>query len=68
MARLVELLFFAIIIYMVYRRLALPFRRGYAEREAERRQGGMFGRRSTPKPQTQIDRSNAKDAEFKDIK
>ncbi len=65
MARLVELFFFAIVIYMVYRRLfVLPFRRGYHEREKER-QEGRFARWKAPKQQ--IDRSNAKDAEFKDI-
>ena len=67
MARLIELLFFAIILYMVLRRMALPFRRGYNERERERSQEQQSRGSGGPRPQSRIDKSSVKDAEFKEI-
>jgi hypothetical protein len=68
MPRLIELIIFALIIYFAYRRIAAPFRRGFEERERER----MAERRAfngwRPSQREKIDRSNAKDAEFKDLK
>jgi len=63
MGRILEFLFIAIIIYLAYRRIADPLRRGYNDRERERQSTFGWGKKATPK----IDRSNAKDAEFKDI-
>jgi hypothetical protein len=64
MGRILEFLFIAIIIYLAYRRIADPLRRGYNDRERERRASTFgWGKKDTPR----IDRSNAKDAEFKDI-
>lgn len=68
MARLIELLIFAIIIYLAFRRIAAPFRRGFDERERERGQEQRFRPWPSPKKAVKIDRSNAKDAEFKDLK
>lgn len=65
MARLIELLFFAFVFYMLIRRIAAPFRKGYAERERERNQERMFRRQKSEAPK--IDRSGVKDAEFKDL-
>jgi hypothetical protein len=66
MARIFEFLIVALILYLAYRRMADPLRRGYDERERERREERRFGGWGK-KPPPQIDRSNAKDAEFKDI-
>jgi hypothetical protein len=62
MARLIEFLFFAIVFYMIVRRIAAPFRRGYDARERERMEEDRR-KKETPK----IDRSGMKDAEFKDL-
>jgi hypothetical protein len=62
MSRLIEFLFFAIVFYMIVRRIAAPFRRGFDEREGERREEKRR-KKETPK----IDRSGIKDAEFKDL-
>jgi flagellar biosynthesis/type III secretory pathway M-ring protein FliF/YscJ len=64
-ARLIELLFFAFVFYMLVRRIAAPFRRGYAERERERAQDRAMRRQKKEAPK--IDRSGMKDAEFKDL-
>jgi len=67
MPRLIELFIFALIIYFAYRRIAAPFRRGFQERERERRsESRTFNGWSASRP-PKIDRTNAKDAEFKDI-
>jgi hypothetical protein len=63
---LVDYLFFFFIFYLIYRRLVLPFRRGYHARERERQAGRPFFNNPKP-PNTRIDRSKAKDAEFHDI-
>ncbi|MDP4199200.1 MAG: hypothetical protein Q8922_05515 [Bacteroidota bacterium] len=65
MARLIEFLFFAYLFYMVVKRIAAPFRRGYDERERERSQERWFHRQKKETPK--IDRSGMKDAEFKDL-
>ncbi len=65
MARLIELLFFAFVFYMLIRRIAAPFRKGYAERERERAQDRAI--RQQKKDAPKIDRSGVKDAEFKDL-
>jgi hypothetical protein len=68
--RLIELLFFLFILYLLFRRIGAPFLRGYDARERERQTERM---RRTPspteqtKPQQRIDRSQVEDAEFKDI-
>jgi hypothetical protein len=68
MPRVIELFIFALIIYFAYRRIAAPFRRGFNERERERQsEGRAFKGWRAPKHE-KIDRSNAKDAEFKDLK
>ncbi len=67
MARLIELLFFAFIIYLTFRRIAAPFRRGFAERERERNQEQRFRPWKSAKKEVRIDRTNTKDAEFKDL-
>ncbi len=67
MARLFELFLIALIVYLALRRLTLPIRRGYNERERERQQERQAFRGWTSKRPEQIDRTNAKDAEFKDL-
>ena len=68
MYRLIELLFFALLIYMTYRRLVAPARRGFAERERERGQERHARQWGIGKKESRIDRSSVKDAEFKDLK
>lgn len=68
MPRLIELFIFAIIIYFAYRRIAAPFRRGFDERERERQSESRSFKGWRPTRPEKIDRSNAKDAEFKDLK
>lgn len=67
--RLIEFLFFLFILYLLFRRLGVPFLRGYDSRERERRRDAE--RRQTrpepPKPQSRIDRTQVEDAEFKDL-
>jgi hypothetical protein len=64
---LVDYLFFLFIFYLLYNRLIRPLRNGYRARERERNAGRPFF--SQPKqPDPRIDRSRAKDAEFRDIK
>ena len=69
MARLFELLFFSYIVYSLLRRLIEPFRRGYREREMERRRerAGASSFSSARKRTPEIDRSAVQDAEFKDL-
>jgi hypothetical protein len=62
-ARLAELLFFVFLVYFAYRRIASPIRRGYAERERERRKEA-HGRATTP---SKLDRTGVRDADFKDL-
>jgi hypothetical protein len=66
--RLIEFLFFLFILYLLFRRLGVPFLRGYDSRERERRQSAE--RRQppdAPKPVSRIDRTQVSDAEFKDL-
>ena len=67
MGRLLELLIVAIIFYLAYRRMMAPLRRGFNERERERREQSMFRGSNTKQPTQQIDRSHVEDADFKDI-
>jgi len=62
MARLFELLFAAVLVYLAFRRIAAPFQRGYHERERERRED----RRMVQNP-PKLDRASARDADFKDL-
>ena len=68
MPRAIELIIFALIIYFAYRRIAAPFLRGFAERERERQSEKRAFNGWRPAKREKIDRSNAKDAEFKDLK
>ena len=61
MARLFELLFAAILLYLAFRRIAAPLQRGYHQREQERRKERVT---STP---SKLDRTSVRDAEFKDL-
>jgi hypothetical protein len=63
MARFFELLIAAFILYLAFRRIAAPIQRGYDERERERRE---HKQRKTP-TQSKLDRTTARDAEFKDL-
>ena len=64
MARLFELLFAAFLVYLAFRRIVAPIQRGYSERERERREHeGKRVAQAHPK----LDRSSARDAEFKDL-
>jgi hypothetical protein len=63
MARFFELLIAAFILYLAFRRIAAPIQRGYDERERERREHKQ--RETTI--QSKLDRTTARDAEFKDI-
>ncbi len=69
--RLIEFLFFLFILYLLFRRLGVPFLRGYDSRERERReqQAPKPGapRQGATKPQPKIDRRQVEDAEFKDL-
>ena len=62
MARLLELLFVAMLMYLAYRRIASPIKRGFNERERERREEH---RKSAPV--SKLDRTGVRDAEFKDL-
>ena len=66
MARIIEFLIVAFVIYFAYRRMMGPLRRGYDERERERHEESLFRGWRAKKP-TPIDRSHVKDADFKDI-
>jgi hypothetical protein len=63
MARIFELLFAAFLLYFAFRRIVAPIQRGYDERESERREHG----RHVKQPQSKLDRTSARDAEFKDL-
>ena len=68
MGRLFELVFVAFILYYAFRRIAAPISRGYDERERERQEERIArDLRGTPIPPPKIDRTNAKDADFKDL-
>jgi hypothetical protein len=68
MARLIELVFVAFILYYAFRRIATPISRGYDERERERRAEQMTRtNRGTAAPLPKLDRTHAKDADFKDL-
>jgi hypothetical protein len=62
MARLLELFFAAFLLYLAYRRIAAPIQRGFDERERERNE-----RKTQQIPQSKLDRTSARDAEFKDL-
>ena len=64
--RLIEFLFFLFILYLLFRRLGVPFLRGYDSRERERREQ-QAPKPAAPKPQPKIDRRQVEDAEFKDL-
>ncbi|GEM_PF-4200896 len=71
MARLIEIAFFALIIFWGYRRVVAPFQHGFKERERERqaerqRENERRGWRDVT-AYSRIDRASAKDAEFKDL-
>ncbi len=61
MVRLLELLFAAMLIYLAYRRIAAPIQRGFHERERERTE------EKRKVASSKLDRSGARDAEFKDL-
>lgn len=66
--RLIEFLFFLFILYLLFRRLGVPFLRGYDARERERRKSAERpAGPAAPKPQSRIDRTQVSDAEFKDL-
>jgi hypothetical protein len=66
--RLIEFLFFLFILYLFFRRLGVPFLRGYDARERERREEThRRPNQEPPKPQQRIDRTQVEDAEFKDL-
>ena len=68
MARLFELVFAAFILYYAFRRIATPISRGYEERERERREEqSSRGFRGRPISSPTLDRTHAKDADFKDL-
>jgi hypothetical protein len=69
MARLIELLFFAVLFYMVLRWIRQvvvgSFRRGFRERDAERQQSRWAAQKKEP---PKIDRSGGvQDAEYRDL-
>ena len=64
MARLIEFLFFAFIFYMILRRIISPFMAGFRERDEERHRGRW---QPPKKEQSKIDRSEVKDAEYRDL-
>jgi hypothetical protein len=68
MARLFELVFLAFIFYLAFRRIVAPISRGFEERERERRaEQASRNFRGTPAAPPRIDRTHAKDADFKDL-
>jgi hypothetical protein len=72
MARLFELVFLAFIFYLAFRRIVAPISRGFAERDREREQERRAEQasrsfRGTPVAPPRIDRTHAKDADFKDL-
>lgn len=68
MARLFELALIALLIYLAIRRVTAPFKRGFAEREAERRaERAAKMDRTRSKNSPQLDRTSVRDAEFKDL-
>ncbi|HZK75547.1 MAG TPA: hypothetical protein VFD13_01450 [Candidatus Kapabacteria bacterium] len=68
MARLFELVFVAFLFYYAFRRIAIPISRGYKERERERREEqSSKGFRGRPIASPKLDRTHAKDADFKDL-
>lgn len=68
MARLFELVFLAFILYFAIRRIVAPISRGFQERERERREEqSSRSFRGTPVAPPRIDRTHAKDADFKDL-
>jgi len=68
MARLIELLFAAFILYFAFRRIVTPISRGFEERERERREEQSSRRfRGAPVTPPTIDRTHAQDADFKDL-
>ena len=63
---LIDYLFFLFVFYLLYRRLVVPFRKGYRARAQERNANRpFFGQSKQTDPR--IDRSHVKDAEFRDI-
>ena len=68
MARLIELLFAAFILYYAFRRIATPITRGYDERERERHEEQVARSfRGAPIPPPRFYCTHAKDADFKDL-
>ena len=68
MARIFEFVFVAFLLYFAYRRIATPIMRGYNERDREWREERIArSMRQRPPQPPKLDRTHAKDANFKDI-
>lgn len=67
MVRMIEFLLVGYLLYFAYRRMAAPLTRGYYERDREMHEEELLRNFKKKIVTPQIDRTHAKDADFKDL-